>query len=1412
MKYLKIKPFKELQAVESLSESDESDKIEIIEVPGNNSRAGSKRTGAPVQHDIDKKMKLETSAEMITAPEQVTSEPRLSSVQVMGHDLLYKQHAASVLFKTSSVMELLSSKMPLQQSKQLESVVDKSASDKQAFISWTGLKIVLKGGLLDLAIRETMMKEADHSESLTLNHEKVKFKIKNGTVYLEVFSAFSALGRLHEALAGNWVSVDIALAAAGVSLKAAFKKKAGGEGAGVSRSFITLDAFMIICSDEQLKKQVSRLIDQTEVMKKQSHKISTELQQTVNMIQRMSFIVPETSSDDQETPGSRGDHRTGHWRLKTCDRGQCGRGYHLTSRCCARNHSFRIADKDIGYLRRNGQLYLEKCAAFDLICRLYVIRCSDYKRVDKILIKQSGKETVDDFFLFDRDGAVKSVRTHISLNAFIVLIEQGFDASGLPDLLSEIMKIKMLYQDISQQQHDDSRRYSCEDIETIDLSSSEVDTDDKDSVSISSKIDVETTDKVKETNSSEVESEDQNTDAKVERKRLKSFHDYDSDDDSNMECGRAISEFVELLGVQIPVQIHSEKLYVDKNALVKVAGQELLQAIKNLDKILDDDLQDAIVYQGRQKVFLSVEVLQKLLQSKEMEDYDARPILLEEVDEILKEYHLERSRILTLPSSEEIKFKLINGIVYVDTVKLLILSGFTSAYFSQPPAKCNMFLCKVLSERGVNIQTCFYKHGKSKYAFISIAAASVLLRSDLGHMKDNTKSLSFIEDLLETIDTQNILNKNSEQKQDLTVTILDEFPPIKYKILDGKLFLHKKSSFECLELESSVLNNRRGYSSLNNILKSAGLDVEKCYLASRQQKYCYISCLALIYLLQSQDPLIVCLTNKDRFMLGLIKVLQDAAVGSLADTADQIEIGEDVVDIKIQDGMIYLDRVKVAEVSGLQDSGKSNDVDPRDMLEERGLVCNAACLPRAEDACGWISLHCLYLLLSSCIAELNLQKVAWRDILSAISLYQPKIKTKLRLEDFKTKLLEKFEYYFVDYSSSVIEEKLTGSRPGVRRPAETVLGNDDHELTLPVSNRYLNKVRFSDDQLVPGSDHDPSSPQPPSTLHSPVLSCHPSPTGSVTDPLWSPSPGDCLLSMERFTKLRQDILQHSGDNCGESYIGDWRLETVEENYLKLSVKSGYGASRKNSFLQPHFAAILRYSLILTPSSASLTINEKHVKSEVIRKILDKTEVEGTLSFLVQVISLRPCFGSFAPELVETVTQALSREEVPEELQHVFIDTAFIGSSSCGRTYAGTVRSTDCSILAVDRVSDVCSRCRDLSKLTINRSVLSQVSDQSNMGDQEQGQKSVWQLATTSTDSCSFVCPQVRNGNILTGNRINSLNLQVQSFNSSLPHAFDGRAQASAIVSHRVEICNNLNVQVEMINTQKEMLKYSLIKN
>jgi hypothetical protein len=52
-----------------------------------------------------------------------------------------------------------------------------------------------------------------------------------------------------------------------------------------------------------------------------------------------------------------------------------------------------------------------------------------------------------------------------------------------------------------------------------------------------------------------------------------------------------------------------------------------------------------------------------------------------------------------------------------------------------------------------------------------------------------------------------------------------------------------------------------------------------------------------------------------------------------------------------------------------------------------------------------------------------------------------------------------------------------------------------------------------------------------------------------------------------------------------------------------------------------------------------------------------------------------------------------------------IDSKFIGSSQSGRTYAGSVRSKDCSVLADSRVSDTCRACANLRNIVINRSVL-----------------------------------------------------------------------------------------------------------
>lgn len=277
--------------------------------------------------------------------------------------------------------------------------------------------------------------------------------------------------------------------------------------------------------------------------------------------------------------------------------------------------------------------------------------------------------------------------------------------------------------------------------------------------------------------------------------------------------------------------------------------------------------------------------------------------------------------------------------------------------------------------------------------------------------------------------------------------------------------------------------------------------------------------------------------------------------------------------------------------------------------------------------------------------------------------------------------------------------------------------------------------------------------------------------------MWPDSPSFPLITPTRYSKLRSDILEAAGGLGGT--IGDWEL-TRADSLTRLDVKPGYGASRKISFLQPDYAAILRYSVTLGEGRCQLTINNSSIPPHVLDVILARGEREGTLSLLYQLISLRPCFGCFVPELVETVKQW---GETAMEVEKITVDTSFIGTSSSGRTYAGTVRSTDCGLLADNRVSDRCAECGKLDRLTINRSLLGEQTVPHKKETVEQqgkgSQQSVWQLATTSQDGCSFVCPQA------------------QSFNTSLPHAFDSAAQASSVVQHRVEISNGMNVVVEL---------------
>merc|ERR1719350_174218 len=418
---------------------------------------------------------------------------------------------------------------------------------------------------------------------------------------------------------------------------------------------------------------------------------------------------------------------------------------------------------------------------------------------------------------------------------------------------------------------------------------------------------------------------------------------------------------------------------------------------------------------------------------------------------------------------------------------------------------------------------------------------------------------------------------------------------------------------------------------------------------------------------------------------------------------------------------------------------------------------------------GWISLVALLTLLTMETEVGSARDIAGRDLLTSVATHEPWLRQQIAVDNFRHSILTTVLNL---YTARLARE--TGPSFLLTESSENETSDSDGTGRVRTSRNPSS----SSDHVVPSASC-PPSPAGSLGLHSPTSSCLPSPTGSsVEQSLEASHP---TLTLERYKSIRDTILEAAGGLGG--HIGDW--EVVQADSLtRLCIRAGHGASKKISFLRSSFVALFSYTLVLGPRHASLNINDSSIPSDVLTTLLEREEKEGTLSLLYQLISLRPCFGSFSPELMETVSRSLDKQDKSKQLGQLYIDSNFIGTSSSGRTYAGTVRAKDCDFLAGDRVSDCCVHCKKLDKLTINRSILAQhteemVEEKTGSGGGKTGQRSVWQLATTSEDGCSFLCPQV------------------QSFNTSLPHAFDGSSQATTIVNHRVEISNNLRVQVEL---------------
>lgn len=288
----------------------------------------------------------------------------------------------------------------------------------------------------------------------------------------------------------------------------------------------------------------------------------------------------------------------------------------------------------------------------------------------------------------------------------------------------------------------------------------------------------------------------------------------------------------------------------------------------------------------------------------------------------------------------------------------------------------------------------------------------------------------------------------------------------------------------------------------------------------------------------------------------------------------------------------------------------------------------------------WISLPaaCTLLVLE---AERGDDSLAWRDLLSAVARQEPRLRHRLTLDSRRQELLERVvELYTTGLG-------VPGPRVEVTSASETETEVTDSDTVEVARRRQLS----CSDHVVP-SYSCPPSPALSSCLHSPQPL--PSPTGSCSSvDSWGAEGSQPSLTSSRYQQMKTDILAAAGGLGGS--IGDWEVVRADTT-TRLRVRPGYGASRKVSFLRPDYAAILAYSLTLAPGHVVLALNDCPIPADVMMPMLEREEREGTLSFLYQLISLRPCFGSFSPELVETVRQwdddTVTKEQVMPKILYL----------------------------------------------------------------------------------------------------------------------------------------------------------------
>ena len=839
-------------------------------------------------------------------------------MQVLGVDLFFRHHSSTILFKTDSVLELLGKSLPLAPHSLRSVVSNKSNSSsavqhsdeqdtlRRSFISWKSLRAVLDSGLLDLAIRDTLLASKESTatvptivgDTVIFDNTEVKFKVRGGKIFLEILSAFTILDRLHDALNGTWTLVDSLLAGRGLSQKEAFKKRGSASG----RSYLTLEAFAILAEESRavVEKEARVMMEQVGKLVKKKDALCKELEQTVEMIIRTSCITPREGREKKE-----GTVTLGH---RSCSNHGCGRGYHFVLQCCSTAHTIRLGEVEVGCIRKGDNIYLEKCAAFGALGRMFVIRCSDYRRVDRIL-----GGAVEKSFLFEQDETCggRKRRTHISLAAFTILVDGGF---------ADPTRRDSLHQSLAKVAGEGLPLCAGQTEEMIDLSESDAEKEVKQELDVVETLSV--------------------------RRRISSDNLSTSEDDTLTDH----EDFCSMLGQQIPFRLAKEQVYLGTTKVLALINAPSLvhKSKKAIDTLLEAhgvSLDDAFCYEGRQRGYISTSALRVILKSEPMAKFAERDVMLEAISNI-ESSATSLCESLTLPLdafSSELRFRSLGGSIYLDLRKLVRTANL---FPDHQTSKINLYISKILAERGVDVVACFLRQGKSKFAFIRLDAAITLLRCESsGHQEE------LITTIVEALKERGIHSERSIL--DKGIKIFPSFPSIQYKLIDrgsqySELFLHRKTCFDGLQLEGALLATKKGYGAINSILSMAGMEPSLCYQSSRNQRYGYISCLALLRILESKEPLIVCLPIKDRFYHGLLERIQNGAVEELHNPF--LEVGGDKIEVLVNQGILFLNRNQAFVLAGLEGGDALAEFeDPSSALEERGLRTEGCFLQKGED-------------------------------------------------------------------------------------------------------------------------------------------------------------------------------------------------------------------------------------------------------------------------------------------------------------------------------------------------------------------------------------------------------------------------------------------------------------------------------